>query len=115
MKPKTLRVFSPLIIRNVSFYSYFGAFQSFTSNVGINVAMLDSWGNLTDIGSWYLGGNATGVIPSNVTVTPVKPTGPTAPTYTLPPLATKISAGPKMYATGYFAGLVISMVVLTVL
>lgn len=80
--------------------------------MGINVAMLDSWGNLTDIGSWYLGGNATGVLPSNVTVTPVKPTGTAAPTYTLPPLATKISAGPKTYVSGYLAVLAAIVVVL---
>ncbi|KAK4158227.1 glycosyl hydrolase catalytic core-domain-containing protein [Chaetomidium leptoderma] len=41
-------------------YSWFGAFRSTVSNVGPNMAMLDPWGNLTDIGSWYLGGNATG-------------------------------------------------------
>ncbi|CAK7225896.1 hypothetical protein SCUCBS95973_006017 [Sporothrix curviconia] len=91
---------------NVTNYSYFGSFRSFTSNVGINVAMLDSWGNLTDIGSWYLGGNATGIIPTNTSVTPavVVPTGGTA-TYTLPPLATKVSAGPRQWAAGREAGL----------
>ncbi|KAL1842110.1 hypothetical protein VTJ49DRAFT_5989 [Mycothermus thermophilus] len=41
-------------------YSWFGAFRSTVSNVGPNMAMLDPWGNLTDIGSWYLGGEATG-------------------------------------------------------
>jgi len=41
-------------------YSYFGAFRSVVSNVGPNGTMLDMYGNLTDIGSWYLGGNATG-------------------------------------------------------
>jgi hypothetical protein len=41
-------------------YSWFGFFRSTVSNVGPNMAMLDPWGNLTDIGSWYLGGNATG-------------------------------------------------------
>ena len=68
--------------------------------------MLDSWGNLTDIGSWYLGGNATGIIPTNTSVTPavVIPTGSTA-TYTLPPLATKVSAGPKLNMAGVEAGL----------
>ena len=30
------------------------------SNVGPNQALLDPYGKLTDIGSWYLGGNATG-------------------------------------------------------
>ncbi len=41
-------------------YSMFGAFRSSVSNVGPHGAMLDPYGNLTDIGSWYLGGNATG-------------------------------------------------------
>ena len=44
-------------------YSYFGAFRSSVSNVGPNAAMLDQNGKLTDIGSWYLGGSATGVVP----------------------------------------------------
>lgn len=53
--------------------------------------MLNSYGNLTDIGSWYLGGNATGVQPDNVTVTPTHTaTIPTA-TYTVPALATQMS------------------------
>lgn len=46
-------------------YSYFGAFRSDVSNVGPNVAMLTSNGSLTDIGSWYMGGAATGNIPSS--------------------------------------------------
>jgi len=41
-------------------YSWFGAFRSVVSNVGPNQAMLDPYGKLTDIGSWYLGGSATG-------------------------------------------------------
>jgi Glycosyl hydrolase catalytic core len=45
-------------------YSYFGAFRSSVSNVGPNVAMLTQNGQLTDIGSWYLGGAATNNIPS---------------------------------------------------
>ncbi|KAH8809170.1 glycosyl hydrolase catalytic core-domain-containing protein [Xylogone sp. PMI_703] len=45
-------------------YSYFGSFRSSVSNVGPYAAMLDENGNLTDIGSWYLGGAATGIIPS---------------------------------------------------
>lgn len=79
---------------NVTFYSYFGSFRSFTSNVGINVAMLNSYGKLTDIGSWYLGGNATGVKPDNVTVTPTyaTSTSTSTATYTLPPLATDSSS-----------------------
>ena len=35
------------------------------SNVGPNVAMLDAKGRLTDIGSWYLGGKETGVVPTS--------------------------------------------------
>ncbi|KAH6855557.1 glycosyl hydrolase catalytic core-domain-containing protein [Chaetomium sp. MPI-CAGE-AT-0009] len=46
--------------KDVARYSWFGSFRSTVSNVGPNMAMLDPWGNLTDIGSWYLGGNATG-------------------------------------------------------
>lgn len=45
-------------------YSLFGAFRSDVSNVGPNAAMLDSDGQLTDIGAWYLGRPATGVTPS---------------------------------------------------
>jgi hypothetical protein len=44
-------------------YSYFGAFRSDTSNVGGNAAFLTQNGQLTDIGSWYLGGSATGNVP----------------------------------------------------
>jgi hypothetical protein len=49
--------------RNVTHYSYFGAFRSSVSNVGPNAAMLDQNGRLTDIGSWYMGGVATNNIP----------------------------------------------------
>lgn len=49
--------------RNVTRYSYFGAFRSDVSNVGPNVAMLTEKGQLTDIGSWYLGGAATNNVP----------------------------------------------------
>ena len=35
------------------------------SNVGPNVAMLTQSGELTDIGSWYLGGSKTGNIPKS--------------------------------------------------
>jgi len=45
-------------------YSYFGSFRSPVSNVGPNAAMLDGKGQLTDIGSWYLGGAATNNIPT---------------------------------------------------
>ncbi|KAI9724937.1 MAG: hypothetical protein M1812_000213 [Candelaria pacifica] len=45
---------------NITHYSYFGAFRSSVSNVGPNAAMLTEKGKLTDIGSFYLGGSATG-------------------------------------------------------
>jgi len=45
-------------------YSLFGAFRSDVSNVGPNGAMLSAGGNLTDIGAWYLGRQATGVQPA---------------------------------------------------
>ncbi|OWP06095.1 hypothetical protein B2J93_1852 [Marssonina coronariae] len=48
---------------SVARYSYFGSFRSDVSNVGPNVAMLTEKGALTDIGSWYLGGAATGNVP----------------------------------------------------
>ncbi|KAK3063051.1 hypothetical protein LTS18_002844 [Coniosporium uncinatum] len=51
-------------MENITHYSYFGSFRSDVSNVGPNAAMLDSKGQLTDIGSWYLGGDATGNIPT---------------------------------------------------
>ncbi|GAB1316777.1 Glycosyl hydrolase catalytic core-domain-containing protein [Madurella fahalii] len=41
-------------------YCWFGSFRGVVSNVGPNQAMLDPYGNLTDIGSWYLGGDPTG-------------------------------------------------------
>ena len=47
----------------VTHYSYFGSFRSDVSNVGPNAAMLTQKGDLTDIGSWYLGGTATGKVP----------------------------------------------------
>jgi len=47
----------------VTHYSYFGAFRSSVSNVGPNAAMLTQKGQLTDIGAWYLGQQATGNIP----------------------------------------------------
>lgn len=76
-------------------YSYFGSFRSFTSNVGINVAMLNSHGKLTDIGGWYLYGNGTGVKPDNITVkaTVQTNTKPHSATYTVPSLATTVSWG----------------------
>ena len=45
-------------------YSYFGSFRSDASIVGENVAFLTQNGQLTDIGSWYLGGSATGNLPT---------------------------------------------------
>lgn len=50
-------------MENVTYYSYFGSFRSDASNVGPNAAMLDQDGELTDIGSWYLGGTATEFVP----------------------------------------------------
>jgi len=44
-------------------YSLFGAFRSHVSNVGPNAAMLNTDGELTDIGAWYLGRESTGVDP----------------------------------------------------
>jgi hypothetical protein len=52
-----------MIIRNITHYSYFGAFRSDVSNVGANAAMLTQDGKLTDIGSWYMGGAATNNVP----------------------------------------------------
>lgn len=46
-------------------YSLFGAFRSDVSNVGPNAAMLSRNGSLTDIGAWYLGRTATGVLPTD--------------------------------------------------
>ncbi|KAF2436129.1 hypothetical protein EJ08DRAFT_556319, partial [Tothia fuscella] len=48
---------------NITHYSWFGSFRSDVSNVGPNAAMLTQNGKLTDIGSWYLGGSATGAVP----------------------------------------------------
>lgn len=46
-------------------YSYFGAFRSSASNIGENASMLSDNGELTDIGAWYLGRDATGVLPTS--------------------------------------------------
>lgn len=46
-------------------YTYFGAFRSDTSNVGPNAVFLNNAGELTDIGSWYLGFGSTGVDPKS--------------------------------------------------
>ncbi|TRX93523.1 hypothetical protein FHL15_005495 [Xylaria flabelliformis] len=50
---------------SVARYSYFGSFRSRDSNVGPNAVMLNNDGQLTDIGSWYLGSTATGVKPQS--------------------------------------------------
>jgi hypothetical protein len=47
----------------VTHYAYFGAFRSDVSNIGANAAMLTQNGELTDIGSWYMGGVATNNVP----------------------------------------------------
>lgn len=52
-------------VEQVERYSLFGAFRSDNSNVGPNGAMLSAGGELTDIGAWYLGRDATGVLPSS--------------------------------------------------
>ncbi|CAI6091612.1 unnamed protein product [Clonostachys chloroleuca] len=46
-------------------YTYFGAFRSDKSNVGPNAVFLNKAGELTDIGSWYLGSSATGLDPQS--------------------------------------------------
>lgn len=52
--------------------------------------MLNSYGDLTDIGSWYLGGNSTGVIPKDTIVKPNRTaTASSTPTYTVPALVTE--------------------------
>ena len=56
--------------RNVTRYSYFGAFRSDVSNVGPNAAMLTADGKLTDIGSWYMGGPATNNVPTSSAAAP---------------------------------------------
>ncbi|KAF3762090.1 hypothetical protein M406DRAFT_323427 [Cryphonectria parasitica EP155] len=99
---------------NVTHYSYFGSFRSSTSNVGLNVAMLNSYGNLTDIGSWYLGGNATGVKPDNVTVASnTTMTAPT-PTYTVPALVTTMSGAKSIAAPNFlsFVGIGVLAIIL---
>lgn len=51
-------------------YSLFGAFRSSVSNVGPNATMLSTGGQLTDIGAWYLGEQATGVKPTDKSPAP---------------------------------------------
>ncbi|KAI0880602.1 glycoside hydrolase family 128 protein [Annulohypoxylon maeteangense] len=50
---------------SVGRYSLFGSFRSGDSNVGPNAVMLNNDGDLTDIGSWYLGITGTGVEPQS--------------------------------------------------
>ncbi|SPO01526.1 uncharacterized protein DNG_04199 [Cephalotrichum gorgonifer] len=50
---------------SVERYAYFGAFRSDDSTVGPNAAFLNLDGELTDVGAWYLGFNATGVDPQS--------------------------------------------------
>jgi len=50
----------------VTHYSWFGSFRSDVSNVGPNGAMLNSKGEVTDIGAWYLGRQAKGIKPDSV-------------------------------------------------
>ncbi|OAA65180.1 Glycoside hydrolase, superfamily [Niveomyces insectorum RCEF 264] len=57
-------------LAHVERYSFFGAFRSTASNVGPNAAMLSAGGKLTDIGAWYLGEAATGVVPDSGTSSP---------------------------------------------
>ncbi|KAF3068516.1 glycoside hydrolase family 128 protein [Trichoderma camerunense] len=52
-------------LSNLERYSYFGAFRSNVSNVGPNATFLNNAGRLTDIGSLYLGGGLTGVLPTS--------------------------------------------------
>lgn len=54
-------------LEEVERYSYFGAFRSDRSNVGPYAAFLTQDGNLTDIGSLYLGGGLTGNVPDGTT------------------------------------------------
>jgi hypothetical protein len=52
-------------LQEIERYSLFGAFRSNNANVGPNAAMLSAGGQLTDIGAWYLGRPATGVLPDS--------------------------------------------------
>ncbi|KAK4184242.1 glycosyl hydrolase catalytic core-domain-containing protein [Podospora australis] len=45
--------------KTVERYAWFGAFREQNSNVGPNMAMLTSYGNLTNVGNWYLGKQTT--------------------------------------------------------
>lgn len=63
--------------RYVDKYSYFGAFRSDVSNVGPEASMLTQNGELTDIGAWYLGQEATGNVPRGTAVQAVRFVGST--------------------------------------
>ena len=58
---------SHITLRNISRYSYFGAFRSNVANIGPYAAMLTQDGDVTDIGSYYLGGEPTGKAPDGST------------------------------------------------
>lgn len=76
--------------------------------------MLNSYGKLTDIGGWYLEGNATGVKPDNITVTPNHTTaGPATPTYTLPALVTKLSSADSITNPRFIGVVVLSILAVT--
>lgn len=51
----------------VTRYAYFGAFRSDVSNIGAYATFFNNDGNLTDLGSWYIGEDATGVSPTSGT------------------------------------------------
>lgn len=52
-------------LNTVERYAWFGAFRGDAAPgyVGANASFFSSGGKLTDLGSWYLGRNATGVLP----------------------------------------------------
>ncbi len=52
-------------VEDIGGYSYFGAFRSAESNVGVDATFLNNAGELTDMGAWYLGFSATGVSPDS--------------------------------------------------
>lgn len=72
---------------NITRYAYFGSFRSDASNVGPAAAMLTEKGQLTDVGSWYLGGNATGAKPDGSGATTVSSM---SSMFALPALATLV-------------------------
>jgi hypothetical protein len=58
-------------------YAWFGTFRADTASsfVGPNVSFLDDGGQLTDLGSWYLGGHATGNLPLDGVAATIEPLG----------------------------------------